>query len=106
MNTADGVEISVGGRYWVPTEDEFSTVLVTVVKIHLPKKDDLFADFTTVEVVSEDERRWHDFPFEMHSTKESCVSDIIARNERKRDSMYDQLEKHELRMHALKNGEC
>lgn len=106
MRTADDVEISPGGKYWTPTEDEMSTVNVTAVKLHPPKRDDLFPDMHTVEVVSEDTgKRWHEFPGEMFSTRESCISDIIARGERRRESMYNDLERLEMGIHALKNGE-
>ena len=107
MRTADNMEISVGSRYWTPTDDEMSTINVTAVKLHPPKKDDLFEDLNTVEVVSESNgNRWHEFPLEMFSSKESCVSDIIARGERRRESMYKDLEVLEVGIHALKNGEC
>lgn len=104
MNTADGLEIAVGGRYWTPTDDENNVLIVTAVKLHPPKKDDLFEDLHTVEVVGENDKKWHEFPSEMFSTKETCLADVISRNERKRESMYDSLEKLELSLHNLKTG--
>lgn len=103
MKTADGVDIQLGGKYWVPTDDEFDINQVIAVKLCHPKKDDLFNDLHTVEVVLDD-LKWHEFPSEMFSTRELCHSEIIARNERKCELKYNELEQLELLLHSLKNG--
>lgn len=105
MFTADGSAIVPGGRYWTPTDQEDNVLIVTAVKLHPPKKDDLFEDLNTVEVVGDDSKKWHEFPSEMFLARETCLAEVISRNERKRESMYDSLEKLELSLHTLKNGE-
>ncbi len=105
MNTADGVDITAGSKYWVPRNDEMGIIQVIAVKLCHPKKDDLFENLNTVEVVDEaGGAKWHEFPSEMFSAQELCHSEIITRNEVKREAMYNALEQLELGLHALKNG--